>query len=149
MRKHLLCTGTLTLAALAVAGCAETDPNEINNTVTTGQMEPVKPLPAAANAPAPAPYPGKDAKSAPTETPAATAEVTLSSEELAEIAKLPEDEQPIAKAQKVCPVSNQNLGSMGMPVKVEHDGDIAFLCCKGCMADFEKDPVGTIAKAKK
>ncbi len=34
--------------------------------------------------------------------------------------------------QKICPVSGQNLGSMGEPVKIQAGEQIAYLCCKGC-----------------
>ena len=38
----------------------------------------------------------------------------------------------LIRAQKVCPVSGQKLGSMGKPVKSALDGHTSFLCCKGC-----------------
>lgn len=38
----------------------------------------------------------------------------------------------LIKAQKVCPVSGQKLGSMGQPVKTTLEGHTTFLCCKGC-----------------
>ena len=34
--------------------------------------------------------------------------------------------------QKICPVSRQELGSMGEPIKVQAGEQTAFLCCKGC-----------------
>ena len=42
-------------------------------------------------------------------------------------------DQLLIKAQKVCPVSGQKLGSMGKPVRTMVDGHTAFLCCKGCV----------------
>lgn len=37
------------------------------------------------------------------------------------------------KAQGICPVSGQKLGSMGAPIKVKvGEEEHAFLCCKGC-----------------
>jgi hypothetical protein len=39
-----------------------------------------------------------------------------------------------AKAQGICPVSGQKLGSMGTPLKVKFgEKEIGFLCCKGCV----------------
>ncbi len=39
-----------------------------------------------------------------------------------------------AMAQGICPVSGQELGSMGKPVKVKvGEEEVAFLCCKGCV----------------
>lgn len=77
------------------------------------------------------------------------AAAALSQEEIDEIKKLPADEQAQALAQAVCVISGENLGSMGKPVKVEADGKTAFLCCKGCVEDFEKDPKAALAKLEK
>jgi hypothetical protein len=74
------------------------------------------------------------------------AAVTLSAEEIAEIKKLPEAEQAIALKQKVCPISTEHLGSMGAPIKVTAGDKTAFLCCKGCQEDFDKDPQAALAK---
>ena len=41
---------------------------------------------------------------------------------------------------KKCPVSDEALGGMGKPVKVTHEGTDVYLCCKGCVKDFNKDP---------
>lgn len=74
----------------------------------------------------------------------------LTSDEKAEIAKLESKaDQDQATAQLTCLVSGENLGSMGVPVKVSHDGKSAFLCCKGCVKDFEKDPKAALAKLAK
>jgi hypothetical protein len=35
-------------------------------------------------------------------------------------------------AQKICPVTGEELGSMGTPVKVMVGEEAAFLCCAGC-----------------
>lgn len=43
-------------------------------------------------------------------------------------------------AQKVCPVSGEELGSMGEPVVVFHEGKEVKLCCDSCVADFKADP---------
>lgn len=76
-------------------------------------------------------------------------EVTLSQEEMDEIKTLPEDEQPAALAQKVCPISGEALGSMGKPIKVTAEGKTAYLCCDGCKEDFEADPTAALAKLKR
>lgn len=77
-------------------------------------------------------------------------EVKLSDEEIAGINKLadPKDRE-LALAQKVCPISGENLGGMGAPIKVVADGKTAFLCCKGCKKDFDKDPKAALAKISK
>lgn len=74
----------------------------------------------------------------------------LSADEKAEIAKLAsKEEQDKALAQLTCLISGENLGSMGVPIKVTHEGKTAFLCCKGCVKDFEKDPKAALAKLSK
>jgi hypothetical protein len=42
-----------------------------------------------------------------------------------------------------------NLGSMGVPIKVSAEGKTAYLCCKGCNKDFDKDPKAVFAKLGK
>jgi YHS domain-containing protein len=71
-------------------------------------------------------------------------------DDAAEIAKaialLPEAEQSVALAQKVCPVGDGPLGSMGMPYKVTVNGRDVYLCCEGCKETIEKDPDKYLAK---
>ncbi|MEO6807845.1 MAG: hypothetical protein ABI353_01850 [Isosphaeraceae bacterium] len=81
--------------------------------------------------------------------------VTLTSDEIEQIKALPEDEQTIALAQKVCPVgfdpadpAEGHLGSMKKPFKKVVDGKIVFLCCKGCQKDFDADPDTFLAKVE-
>ena len=81
---------------------------------------------------------------------AAKTDAKLSADEIAEINKLPDaKDRELALAQKVCPISGDNLGGMGAPLKVTADGKIAFLCCKGCKKDFDKDPQAALAKMGK
>ena len=49
---------------------------------------------------------------------------------------------------KKCPVSDEDLGGMGKPVKVTHEGTDVYLCCKSCLKDFNKDPAKFAAKVK-
>jgi hypothetical protein len=70
-----------------------------------------------------------------------------SADDLAQIDKLADEADRVAaKAQKVCPITGEPLGSMGLPLKKEVDGKPVFLCCKGCEADFDKDPKAALAK---
>lgn len=41
---------------------------------------------------------------------------------------------------KVCPVSHEELGSMGTPLKVTRGGRTTYICCKGCLKELEADP---------
>ena len=58
----------------------------------------------------------------------------------AAMAKLTPEDRALAEAQKVCVVAKEPLGTMGTPIKVEHDGEVVFLCCEGCRDAFEADP---------
>jgi YHS domain-containing protein len=58
----------------------------------------------------------------------------------AALAKLSAEDRALAETQKVCIVAKEPLGSMGAPIKVEHNGQVAFLCCDGCREAFEADP---------
>lgn len=78
--------------------------------------------------PGPKPSSGQDPADAP-----------LNAEQLAEIKKLPEADQPLAVAQKLCPVSDEHLGDMGKPIKVTAGGETFFLCCDGCKKDLEDE----------
>lgn len=134
LAKHL----NLSLSAfalLAFAGCGGDKP------------APAQPNPPAAVAPAEG-----AAKPAAAQAPAAGAvkTVSLNSEEKAEIAKLTDKaDQDAATAQGKCPVSGENLGSMGVPIKLTAEGKSLYVCCKGCTKDFEKDPKGVFAKLGK
>lgn len=49
------------------------------------------------------------------------------------------DEKAIA-AQKVCPVSKEDLFSMGGPMKVSRGDKSTFICCKGCLKEIQANP---------
>jgi hypothetical protein len=58
----------------------------------------------------------------------------------------PADHSEHAAVQTVCPVSGEELGSMGEPVVMTHDGKEVKLCCKSCIKKFEADPATYTAK---
>lgn len=64
----------------------------------------------------------------------------------AALAKLPPEDRALAEAQRLCPVTDEPLGSMGMPIKLILKGQAVFVCCKACRADAEKDPDGMLKK---
>ncbi|WP_406701068.1 hypothetical protein V5E97_19985 [Singulisphaera sp. Ch08] len=43
-------------------------------------------------------------------------------------------------ALKICPVSKEDLDSMGGPLKVTRDGKSTFICCKGCLKGLRANP---------
>lgn len=51
----------------------------------------------------------------------------------------PADEEAI-RLQRVCPVSNQPLGSHGAPIKLAVDGHDVFVCCQGCIEQLTENP---------
>jgi hypothetical protein len=54
-------------------------------------------------------------------------------------AKLDPKDREAALAQKICPVSDQALGSMGKPIKVTVDGQDIFVCCAGCVEELKNN----------
>jgi hypothetical protein len=61
------------------------------------------------------------------------------------------DEKAVA-ALKTCPVSKEDLGSMGGPLKVSRGENSTFICCKGCLKAIQADPdkfLGARASAPK
>ncbi|MEO8269885.1 MAG: hypothetical protein ABI557_09195 [Aureliella sp.] len=54
------------------------------------------------------------------------------------------DADAIAR-QKVCPVMDEPLGSMGDPIKVMIGDKPVFLCCKGCIKKIKADPAKYLA----
>ncbi len=49
---------------------------------------------------------------------------------------------------KICPVSGEEVGTMGEVVKYEHKGKVYNFCCKMCVKDFKKDPQKFIKKVE-
>lgn len=49
------------------------------------------------------------------------------------------DEKAVA-ALKSCPVSKEDLNSMGGPLKVTRGDKSTFICCKGCLKELQSNP---------
>jgi hypothetical protein len=64
----------------------------------------------------------------------------------ANLAKLDAEDQKLAEAQRVCPVSGESLGSMGTPIKLTFAEGTAFICCKSCEKKAKKDEAETLRK---
>jgi hypothetical protein len=58
----------------------------------------------------------------------------------AAMAELSEEDRAQAEQQRICPVSQEPLGSMGVPMKVEVAGREVFICCEGCTGPLQEDP---------
>jgi YHS domain-containing protein len=163
--------GYSALVLAAFSGCSQ-EPATTTTTPPAETTKPdtvdIKPVPAPEGIPsgemkgAPAPAPTDAPKiEAPQPTPAtkdeakdksaeaAPAPAALAPEEVAEVKKLPGGESELALKQKVCPVSGENLGSMGVPLKVTAEGQTFYLCCDGCKKEVKNDPAAVVAKLKK
>jgi Cu(I)/Ag(I) efflux system membrane fusion protein len=64
------------------------------------------------------------------------------------IAELAPEDQDLARKQRVCVVADMALGSMGVPVRVELEGQVVFLCCEGCRGALMKNPQKFLEKLK-
>lgn len=87
-----------------------------------------------------------------TGTEAATPRVKndLKSRIQASFAKLSPGDRALAEAQRFCVVQEDNeLGSMGVPVKLTLDGKTVFVCCAGCTEDAQSDVKATLEKLRK
>jgi len=62
--------------------------------------------------------------------------------------KLSAADRALAKKQKVCPVTDLPLDSMGGPIPVEVSGQKVFICCQGCEGRLKKEPDKYLAKLK-
>jgi hypothetical protein len=51
------------------------------------------------------------------------------------VTKLTDADRQAAESQKLCPVSEERLGSMGLPIKVVADDQAFFICCESCKGD--------------
>ena len=64
------------------------------------------------------------------------------------LAKLSPADRAAAERQKICPVADERLGSMGTPIKLNVQGRDVFICCEGCEKDLRDDPEKFFAKLK-
>jgi hypothetical protein len=65
----------------------------------------------------------------------------------AERAKLSAEDRALVEAQEWCVIStDERLGSMGPPLKLDIKGQPVFICCEGCKRSAEANPDKTLAK---
>lgn len=64
----------------------------------------------------------------------------------ANLEKLTPDDRALAQSQKLCPVTDEPLGSMGVPIKLTVKDQPVFICCKACEKSAQKDPDKTLQK---
>ncbi len=71
-----------------------------------------------------------------------------SEEQAVAMAKLSAEDRMLAERQKVCPVTDMPLGSMGAPIKVMVEDHPVFICCEGCRKRLLAEPAKYLAKIK-
>ncbi len=64
------------------------------------------------------------------------------------LSQLSDADRVAALAQKVCPVSDKPIGSMGKPPRITVVGQEVFLCCGGCEDALREDASKYLAKLK-
>jgi YHS domain-containing protein len=64
----------------------------------------------------------------------------------ASLAKLPPELHDLAHDQRICPVSGEPLGSMGVPLPVEVQDKTVLICCDHCKETIEQNPEKYLAK---
>ncbi len=88
----------------------------------------------------------EDAQAGGKETLAVVSKLTKASYALATLSAA---DRAAAEAQKYCVIAKKSfLGSMGVPVKLDFDGQSVFVCCKGCAGKANADPAAALARAK-
>jgi membrane fusion protein, copper/silver efflux system len=65
---------------------------------------------------------------------------------IAALAKMSKEDRELAERQRICPVADFALGSMGTPQKVEVKGQSVFICCEGCRENLLAEPDKYLAK---
>mgnify|MGYP002622872590 CR=1 FL=1 len=71
---------------------------------------------------------------------------TLDQAAMEQLAQLSPDDRTLAEHQRICPVTDLALGSMGVPLKLEIDGHAVFICCQGCEDRLRAEPAMYLAK---
>ena len=72
----------------------------------------------------------------------------LDKEVIEALSQLSAEDRAAALKQKVCPVTDEQLGSMDKPHKINIEGTDVFLCCSGCEGDLREDPAKYLKKLK-
>jgi hypothetical protein len=92
---------------------------------------------------------GKPSLIDPTKAKPTEAAESKSAKIVAALSKLSDEDRALAERQRICPVAEMPLGSMGTPIKVDVDGRPVFICCEGCREELLAEPAKYIAKLSK
>ena len=66
--------------------------------------------------------------------------------DLENIAQLPPPDRQLALQQRWCPITDNPLGSMGVPYRITLRGQPVLLCCKGCVGKAKQSPDETLKR---
>jgi hypothetical protein len=143
----------LILALVVAKGCAKEVPPASPST-NTAVGEPARTSPsdaATAERSAPAnsttlPTEGNPAAEPGVEGTPPAADQAGNSEIQASLASLSAADREAALKQRICPVSDAALGSMGAPIKVTVAGQDVFICCEHCEEPLKAEPAKHLAK---
>ncbi len=61
------------------------------------------------------------------------------------LAQLSTEDRALARRQRICPVTEMALGSMGTPLKIDVNGRPVFICCEGCRESLLQEPARYLA----
>lgn len=70
----------------------------------------------------------------------------MSSDVQANLAKISKSDRTAVEKQQHCPVSGEQLGAMGAPIKVDVEGRQVWLCCESCKDSLLTDPDKYLSK---
>jgi YHS domain-containing protein len=70
----------------------------------------------------------------------------LTADQVEAFASLSPAEREAVIAQRICPVTEEGLGTMGPPLPVEIGGKTYYVCCEGCVDGLKEDPEKYLAK---
>ena len=66
------------------------------------------------------------------------------------LAQLSVEDRQLAQGQKYCPIMPEVLlGEMGVPIRIDVDGQAVMVCCKGCAKQSQSDPAATLKALSK
>jgi hypothetical protein len=92
---------------------------------------------------------GSEQSSPTAKTEAVAPSIGEDAEVAAALESLSAEDRVLARSQKFCAVMTDNLlGSMGAPVKIDVNGQAVFLCCKGCKTKAINNADATLAAVK-
>ena len=149
-RSAMLGFGLIAVSLLLLAGGCDSKPTTTATSNSTSGDQSAATLPGAKTSdesePAGPPTEGSpEGEADPGSVQEAFADA-MTSEIEASLAELSPADREQAIKQKICPISEEPLGSMGAPIKVSVAGHEVFIFCEGCETPLKQDPTTHLAK---